>query len=312
MFWYSVGGIRLRSEIALVSLPSAANAEPSKKEISLELSKAGFGEPDRWLYNEEAPETGEPWRAVGTLGVNYLVRLFGFADFLLEKAARRVTACVTGSGGERALEPLFLEQVLPLFWSLVGQPCLHASAVLWGAGESAQAVAFAGRSRSGKSTLASALSGVGGILSDDCLVVELGETFVWAHPGTRSVRLLADSAKALFLSESAGEMAADGTKRRVEVGAHVYAVKLARVYLLKPVAPDEPARIHSVAWRDAVAQLAGCSFRIDPDDASSLELELRTLDEIAMRTAVKTLAVPRRYDAFDEVRNLIGRDLKGS
>ncbi|MBK8252188.1 MAG: hypothetical protein IPK82_05915 [Polyangiaceae bacterium] len=312
MFWYSVGGIQLRSEIALVSLPFAANAEPSKKEISLELRQLELGEPDRWLYNEEAPDTGEPWRAVGTLGANYLVRLFGFADFLLEKAARRVTVSVARGGELGAVEPLFLEQVLPLFWSLVGEPCLHASAVLWGEGEMAQAVAFAGRSRSGKSTLASALAGAGGLLSDDCLVVELGDGCVWAHPGTRSVRLLADSAKALFLSESAGEVSADGSKRRVEVGSHVYAVRLARVYLLKPVAPNEPAQIEGLGWRDAVAQLAGCAFRINPEDAESLALELRTLDEIAMKTAVKTLAVPRRYDAFDEVRNVIAQDLQGN
>ncbi len=58
--------------------------------LELIASARAFEEPARWLYTERYDETLEPWRAVGVCadGRSYLVRLFGFADFVLERGAR--------------------------------------------------------------------------------------------------------------------------------------------------------------------------------------------------------------------------------
>ena len=61
--------------------------------------------------------------------------------------------------------------------------------------------------------------------------------------------------------------------------------------------------------RDAVARLAACFFRIDPDDRGRLTGELDLLDQIAARVAVVALDVPRRFDALAEVRATIEADL---
>lgn len=319
MYFHRAGGARIRSDWPLPSLAPAEDAPPSEDDLALLRAPAPFGEPDRWVFNERFEDTSEPWRAVGVLGQSYLVRLFDLADFLLDRDARIVRVFLAPGAPPAVVEPLFLEQALPLFWSLVGKPCLHASAVAWGDGESARAVAFAGRSGSGKSTLAGSLAAsgpdagaeAGALLADDCLVVEIAGDRVIAHPGHRSVRLLADSAEALFASPTAGERSIDGGKRRLDLRGGTRALPLARIYLLEALDPSGAAPAISVLRRrDAVAQLASCLFRIDPGDRSRLADELSLLDRIASRTVVARLSVPRSFEALDDVRARIAADLE--
>lgn len=314
MHLHHVGGALLRSELPFPSLSPAEDTSSVEGSIALVVAPAPFGEPERWLYNERFEETSEPWRAVGVLGDRYLVRLFEYADFLLDREARTVSVALAPGAEPAVVEPLFLEQALPLFWSLVGRPCLHASAVAWGEGDDARAVAFAGRSRSGKSTLAGSVAAQGGgLLADDCTVVEIAGDRVLAHPGHRSVRLLADSAEALFASPTAGRISLDGGKRRLDLRGGTAALPLARIYLLEVLDPSEAApRVAVLRPRDAVARLAACLFRIDPGDLSRLEEELSLLERIAARTVVARLGVPRRFDALAGVRAVIAGDLKGA
>lgn len=317
MHLHRASGLLLRSELPLPSLSLAEGAPSAEGSIALVVAPMPFGEPDRWLYNERFEDTSEPWRAVGVLGDRYLVRLFEYADFLLDREARTVSVALAPGAAPAVVEPLFLEQALPLFWSLVGRPCLHASAVAWGEGEGegddARAVAFAGRSRSGKSTLAGSLAAHGGgLLADDCTVVEIERDRVLAHPGHRSVRLLADSAEALFESPTAGRISLDGGKRTLDLRGGTRALPLARIYLLEALDPSEAApRVAVLRPRDAVARLATCLFRIDPEDPSRLDEELSLLERIAARTVVARLGVPRRFDALAGVRAVIAGDLRG-
>ena len=74
--------------------------------------------------------------------------------------------------------------------------------------------------------------------------------------------------------------------------------------------PSAPApHISALRPRDAVAQLAACLFRIDPEDRSRLGAELSLLDRIAAGTVVARLSVPRRFDALPSVRAAIAADL---
>ena len=318
-FSYLAGGRELWSDVPLPSLCSApaasasASAVPGAGAIHLVVSGEPFEEPARWLYTERYDETLEPWRAVGARDREYLVRLFGFADFLLEKGGHTARVRVAAGAPESAIEPLFLEQVLPLWWSLLGRPCLHASAVAWGEGEGACAIAFAGASGAGKSTLATSLAGAGGLLADDCLALDVVEGGVLAYPGHRAVRLFGDSAEALFASAEAGELAPDGEKRRVVVPAADRSLPLARIYLLeRPASSDVgTARAERLRLRDAVSRLAGCLFRIDPEDRSQLAGELDLLGRIAAGVPVARLVVPRRFEELGGVRGVIEADLRG-
>ena len=86
-----------------------------------------------------------------------------------------------------------VNRVLPVALHVSGMLCLHGSAVSLGG----QAIAFLAPRHFGKSTLAIALTEIGGrILTDDAVAVELGPPLV-VRPGTHSVRLLDDAAQAL-------------------------------------------------------------------------------------------------------------------
>jgi len=312
---YSVWGVELRSDIRLPSL-RPADQDPSLGDpgslavLRLVEERAPLGDPPLWLYTELLGETTRPWRAVGLSDQGYFVRLFGAVDFLLEHEGKVARFFVDPVAEVGVVEPLFLEQALPLWLSLLGRPCLHASAVAWTEGERASAVAFAGRSGSGKSTLATRLAASGsrggGLVSDDCLVLEIQGDRLLAHPGHRAVRLLEDSARALFADASAGDLSLDGLKRRIDVRAADLAVPLARFYVLEP---GERACVTSLRPRDALARLATHLFRVDPEDYRRLPAELELLDRLAARVVVKRLTVPRRFDALDEVRAVIADDL---
>lgn len=316
MLRYRVGGVELRSDLPLSLLPAAPEGSDLGARLALAISGEALGEPARWLYHDHFEDMSEPWRGVGAMARPgaYLVRLYRLADFLLEGER----ACVHMQEGtsEGTVETLFLEQVLPLWWSLLGRPCLHASAVALRRGGEWRGVAFAGRSGSGKSSLATsfAAGARGALLSDDCLAIEVEGGEVIAQAGARAVRLRDDSARAFFESAAIGERSIDGGKRRIEVmaaGAGERApsggVPLARVYMLEP--GGEVARVVRLRGRDAVARLAGCFFRIDPGDVGRLPDELAMLEAIAARTVVATLEVPRRFEALAEVRAVIDEDL---
>lgn len=315
MLRYSVWGVELRSDIRLPSL-RPADQDPSLVDpgslpvLRLVHERAPLGDPPLWLYTELLGETTRPWRAVGLSDRGYFVRLFGAVDFLLEHEGNVARFFVDPVAEASVVEPLFLEQALPLWLSLLGRPCLHASAVAWGEGDRASAIAFAGRSGSGKSTLATRLAATGsrdgGLVSDDCLVLEIQGDRLLAHPGHRAVRLLEDSAHALFASTSAGDPSLDGLKRRIDVPAANRALPLARFYVLEP--GDRPS-VTSLRPRDALARLATHLFRVDPEDYRRLPAELDLLDRLAARVIVKRLTVPRRFDALDDVRAVIAGDL---
>ncbi len=346
MFRYAVWGVLLRSDLPLPSLRPARDGDSERLALTLLHSEAPLGDPERWLYTERLGDTTQPWRAVGASRTSFFVRLFGAVDFVLERESPTARFFVAKTAPLGVVEPLFLEQALPLWLSLLGRPCLHASAVAWGRGDDARAIAFAGRSGSGKSTLATSLAaassmregapggsmregapggersespgrerggdradGPGGLIADDCLPVEIDGDRLLAYPGHRAVRLLEDSAHALFADPHVGELSLDGSKRRVDVPAADVALPLARFYVLEPAAGE--ARATRLRPRDALARLATHLFRIDPEDYGRLPAELALLERVAARVRVVRLEVPRRFDALGEVRAVIAEDLAG-
>lgn len=317
MHRYAVWGFELQSTLRLPSLrpadpipPPGASQFPfdPRRILTFYESPSPFGEPDRWIVTEMLGSSTQKWRAVGASPRGYVVRLFGAVDFLLERDASTAHFFVDPGASIGVVEPLFLEQALPLWLSSLGCPCLHASAVAWGEGEGACAIAFSGRSGAGKSTLATMLaSRAQGLIADDCLPLEIVGDQLLAHPGHRAVRLLPDSAAAIFSDPRAGDLSLDGAKRRIDVPAADQALPLTRLYALEP--SEDVARVTRLRPRDALGTLATHLFRVDPEDASRLPGELDLLARLTERVRVARLHVPRRYDALDDVRKAIADDL---
>ncbi len=313
-FHYFAFGWGIESDVPFASLPNGALG-PWRPEQTLRLRRQNgpLEEPERWLYSERFAETNEPWRGVGATANGYLIRLFGFADFRLQKGSLEAQFVVAHEAAVESIEPLFLEQVLPLWWGILGRTCLHASAIVWPTLQ--KIVAFAGPSGSGKSTLAASLASEGGLISDDCLVLDFVAKEVFAYPGSKAVRLLSDSAGALFSDVTAGELSTDGVKRRVLMEASKEAFPLAKIYLLEDGKHAEVGlsegtpNIVSLRGREALGRLASCYFRLDPEDKSRLGEELETLAQVTSRVPMATLHVPRVFAALGRAKALIETDL---
>jgi len=112
--------------------------------------------------------------------IGYLLWGPSYGAHLLSADGRRLR-CAVGDGGEEAWQRLLVAQVLPFAAVLRGLEVLHASAVVI----DGQAVAFAGPSGAGKTSVALELCRLGAsFLADDVLAVESDGGVLVGHPGS--------------------------------------------------------------------------------------------------------------------------------
>ncbi|HEV2689053.1 MAG TPA: hypothetical protein VGV35_10870, partial [Bryobacteraceae bacterium] len=165
MALFRVCGVVIESSVPLPELPGASSDTP---ECCFEILPAGAGYSGdfRWLHHRRfADEDEDPWLSISRLGTDYLLRFPTQADFLVSCDGKQVRCRPLPETPESTVRHLFLDQVMPLLLSRREPLVLHASAVLTKNG----AVAFAGLSGQGKSTLAAALARGGNpLLCDDC------------------------------------------------------------------------------------------------------------------------------------------------
>jgi hypothetical protein len=208
---------------------------------------------------------------------------------------------------------LLLDQVLPAIASREHGSGLHASAVVVGG----EAVAFAGKTGLGKSTLAASFAAAGfPALTDDCLIVkESGEQFL-AVPAYSSLRLWNDSADAV-----GGDL---GRRHRVAAYSQKIRVNgatskipfwrdpapLRCVYVLDTRAPRRGVVIEPLPERDAFIALVRLSFRLDPYDRLHLATEMDRLARLSRVVSVRLLRVPRRLENLSSVQEAVLRDLQ--
>ena len=127
MFRYAVWGVLLRSDLPLPSLRPARDGDSERLALTLLHSEAPLGDPERWLYTERLGDTTQPWRAVGASRTSFFVRLFGAVDFVLERESPTARFFVAKTAPLGVVEPLFLEQALPLWLSLLSQSATSGS-----------------------------------------------------------------------------------------------------------------------------------------------------------------------------------------
>jgi len=208
---------------------------------------------------------------------------------------------------------LLLDQVLPAISSGEHGGGLHASAVVVGG----EAVAFAGKTGLGKSTLAASFATAGfPALTDDCLIVkDDGERF-FAVPAYSSLRLWNDAADAL--GEDLG--------RRRRVAAYSQKIRITRstskipfcgdpvplrcVYLLERCSARRGVLIQPLSEREAFVALVRLAFRVDPYDRAHLAHEIDRLARLSRVVSFRRLHVPRRLDNLWSVQGAVLLDLQ--
>lgn len=275
--------------------------------MKLTIGEPAAQEPmDSAAYFSWKSGDGAVWADFFRRGDRYLIRFPHLADFEISAHADAVD-CSPAPGTETGtLQHLFLNQVLPLALNLQGKIVLHASAVEAPGG----AVAFAGVSGRGKSTLAASFAANGtGFLTDDALVVEPDDgKGCRAWPSDPSIRLWNDMRWTLAGDALTAPAVPITAKARVLVGAGLAFCerprRLLRLYLLG----DGSATALSITpATQAEALLAWIrnGFLIDALDPDMLARQFDQASRLARAVDTYHLDFPRSLDMLPEVRRAV-------
>lgn len=240
-----------------------------------------------------------PWLSFARLDAEYLLRFPELADFRVSVDGARIRACPSPALPDDTLRHLLLDQVLPLALTRRGRVLLHASAVhVPGIG----ALAFAGPTGRGKSTLAAAFAANGGrILTDDCLALERHAACFDVLPAYPGLRLWPDAASRQLRRRGMreGRVAHYTRKRRVRGGGlrfHPRPSPLRAIFVLSPRRSDGP--LVSITRGRASARLMALvkhSYVLDIEDRDHLARAFSTLAAITTSIPVHRLRVRDGY-----------------
>ncbi len=242
-----------------------------------------------WRIGRQAP-----WLSFARRDDGYLLRFHGLADFLVSADGARIRACPSRALPGDTLRHLLVDQVLPLALSRRGRLLLHASAVhVPGIG----ALAFAGPTGRGKSTLAAVLASRGGrILADDCLAIESREGSLYVPPAYPGLRLWPDApSRALRRGTSGSRVAHYTRKRRVNGGAlrfHRHPSPLRALFLVSERSDSGlPAVIRRCRASSRLMGLVKYAYMLDIEDRENLASTFDRLVSIVTSVPVLRLRV---------------------
>jgi len=270
----------------------ARDAEDQAPDVTVRL----MGFPDALTARLQGPEA--PWPGggeeprLGLLDEGRLVRLAwpGGVEFACARDGTRVWG--RGDAPEHLL-PYLLGPVLGFVLRLRGETCLHASAVVL----DGEAVALAGASGVGKSTVASVLARRGHpVLADDVLVLDVDAAGrARAVPGYPRLLLWPDAVA--FLDGSADArpyVSARWEKRYVDLlsapfAFHAEAAPLGAVYLLEPEAGVPGVEARALSKAEAVPRLAANGYASGWLDADMRARDFDRLARIVERVRVRRL-----------------------
>jgi hypothetical protein len=308
---YDICGVVLGSDIALPELtPSAAAPDWT---FAMAAGRIATRKP-AWFHAWLAP-SGRRVVSFGRYSNGYLLRFHGKADFAIDLVAQSIVCWRRRYAIFATIRHLLLDQVMPLVLSGGSRLVLHASAVATPRG----AVAFAGGTGSGKSTIAAAVAALGyPLLCDDCLVVEPSADRFLAGSFYPGARLYPDSVRAVGMDRVPSLRVAQYTrKRRIATSSALpflgETVPLDRVFVLD-ARQQEPARdgvhVSRLRRRDALVAIAETTFHLDVGDAAAVRRGFELQSRLVQATPVETLSYPWRLNRLSETRDAIVRRLQ--
>jgi hypothetical protein len=299
----------IECDFPLPGLPTDCDESPA---WSVTLAEDGLDENGfEWFY-EWRSVRDTVLMAVARRGEDYLVDCLGVARFLICFDRRLIMAHPLEGCQQNTLAHLLLDQVLPRVVCHLGRPVLHASAVVLDDG---RAIAFAGPSGRGKSTLAMAFYRAGyQLITDDCLLLERHADGVRAIPAYPSLRLWRDSLETLLEDEGPKtgrvvEMAHYTTKKQLLLKSEELAQadsrpQLAALFLLpEPSAEHASSAVRIVPARGNAALMALIedTFSLDVVDRVAIARSFEVTGRLASVLDFHTLYFPREYQRLSQV-----------
>ena len=183
---YAVAAMSVRSDLVL---PGRVLTEALATDCSVQVVQHLDQPPTAWL-----PSNGDItwWEARSETG--WWLRVDGVATVHVAPDDRVIEVQPDPDGHLDVVAELVVNAVIPTLLGLIGNVVIHATAV----NLAGRAVAFAGASMAGKSSMTAALASLGNpVLADDCLRVEQREGTAVVIPTANAARLRADTAARL-------------------------------------------------------------------------------------------------------------------
>jgi hypothetical protein len=251
-------------------------------------------------------DDGTAWTEFYRLDEGYLLRFPNLADFEVSKDGKEVAAYPVQDTDEATVQHLYINQLVPLALSRQGRPAFHASVVTVPGG----AVAFLGKTGTGKSTLAASFAlHESSFLTDDALLIEETSNGCLVAPSHASLRLWQDSVDALIVADAPQAVAISySNKARLLAGealafSDVSQPLVAAFVLEQNDVSDISIRALSgleryMAWLEN-------SFLLDVTDRELLSQHFEWTDRISGTVPTSALDYPRDYGLLPEIRRAV-------
>ncbi|HXA42021.1 MAG TPA: hypothetical protein VNV65_03800 [Candidatus Solibacter sp.] len=299
--WTNHGfGLGLRSAFPLAGCaPGSTDGRPP---VRLELASrseltAAFARKGTSVMAHRPGPSGRPLaRLLAHPRSGYLISSPGHGLFQVSSRGDLVR-CAPNAVAAWLWQRSLLGEVLPLVSALRGMEALHASAVVLGAG--LPAIAVAGASGSGKSSLAVELILRGGaLLADDVTVVENRRAEVVAHPALGLLSLNPVTAARLehrFLDGGVGSRVGSSHHTiRLAVQREERPVRLGAIYFLQP---GHQASVRLTEVRPADPRLLlGSTFNVALRTPRRLIAQLDACAAMAVSVRMVRVSLPAAVD----------------
>jgi len=300
---HQVGSLVIASDLPLPEVP---RAEPREPECTFRLRPArDLESAARDWFHRWTPEGGETSLSFARIENGYLLRFHGLADFEVSADGAAIACQPLPGVPAVTLRHLLLDYVAPLVMSLRGRLVLHASAVLTPRG----AVAFAGETGQGKSTLAASLARRGfPVVADDCLLLEEDRDCSAVVRSYAGLRLWPDAVAELFEeAPTPSPVAHYSEKVRVsldgENGAAGDLVPLWRLFLFPSTGTVDPPgiEIQRLAGGDAFVETLKRAYVLDVRDGATIARLFDGISRVMARTAVYRLNYPYDFSLLPRI-----------
>ena len=286
-YQYIIHGLRIASELKLPELAERPDQWP----------------PDAWIRHGRLGQltamrpTSLPYLSLVADTDEAVITVEHVGRFLVKNGSDIVVDLVSGADEALARAYLF-GRVMAMLCTQRGLLTLHASAVAFGD----RVLAFAGRAGGGKSTLAASCVAAGGkLMSDDLLVVSVGEGGkAFAQPGAPSVKLWRDSLS--FLGRDCSGLRTDwyrAEKFHLPLSTVEAPLPLARLYVIDPDGECGLDNFQRLAGAASLHALLMNNYR--PDYVELLdrsEANFRLSAQVAQTIEVFALTPTRSFGAL--------------
>ncbi len=238
------------------------------------------------------------------------LRWAGLGDFVIDQGGRHVLARRAPEAFYGEFRDLLLSAILSFALLEQGLETLHASSVVF----NGRAVAFAGRARSGKSTLAAHFVRQGhSLLTDDLLALRRAGRRVEACPTVPQIKLEPETLRALGLNPHRFPRVVPGsayTKQLWQVPTARQPRPLAAVYFPR-LSDSRRARIRlaPMSRTDFFQELLGYSFNAVLVPRRRLRRQFALFSRLAASIPARRLILPRGLQRLEEVAERIEQDL---